>query len=227
MSFCAQSHCTNVPGRFDPANPKRPILLKELSKGTLPPPPDAFFAEAHAFRAMPGVRLMFSDPEYVRAQCAIFHCAAVWDKFPDYDETNTLLIDDSEYKAERNPRHTSIHPQKYEADMHGDDELSEHGMLFQYLRRLSEAVAVGVDVPTFVERNPYEYPADGPGSRCGAGEARPEHSLPKTAFLFDDPATIFIETDGETTGRGDDEDGSAKIQAADDVLQANDGNWSD
>jgi hypothetical protein len=35
----------------------------------------------------------------------------VWEMFPWYDETNTLLIDDSPHKVVRNPPNTSLHPE--------------------------------------------------------------------------------------------------------------------
>ena len=126
------------------------------------------------------------------------------------------------YKAERNPSHTAIHPRKYEADMQGDDELSERGLLFSYLRRLSEAVSEGVAVPTFVESNPYEYPAGGGG---GGGEP---HELPSTAFLFDDPATIFIDADVADRPRGGGRSAGGAEADAQRGGEADDGGaWSD
>lgn len=43
----------------------------------------------------------------------------VWEMFPWYDETNTLLIDDSPYKVVNNPPHTSIHPEPITLETRG------------------------------------------------------------------------------------------------------------
>ena len=69
-----------------------------------------------------------------------------------FNKTNTLLIDDSPYKAIRNPAHTAIHPCGFTTDdRESDDLLSEHGALRQYLERLSDAKSV----PDFVQTNPW------------------------------------------------------------------------
>ena len=69
-----------------------------------------------------------------------------------FNKTNTLLIDDSPYKAIRNPAHTAIHPCGFTTDdRESDGLLSEHGALRQYLERLSDAKSV----PDFVQTNPW------------------------------------------------------------------------
>ena len=51
----------------------------------------------------------------------------VWEMFPWYDETNTVLIDDSPYKVARNPPQTSIHPEPLTFDTrHRPIDLREH-----------------------------------------------------------------------------------------------------
>jgi hypothetical protein len=51
----------------------------------------------------------------------------VWEMFPWYDETNTVLIDDSPYKVARNPPQTSIHPEPLTFETrHRPIDLREH-----------------------------------------------------------------------------------------------------
>jgi len=63
---------------------------------------------------------------------------------------NVLLIDDSEYKAVRNPEHAAIHPEAWEPGKLGwpDDEL---GLVCKYLKRLLRADTV----TSFVQANPF------------------------------------------------------------------------
>ena len=69
-----------------------------------------------------------------------------------FNETNTLLIDDSPYKAIRNPKNTAIHPRGYTVkERDTDDMLSERGALRQYLDRLSSSASI----PEFVASNPW------------------------------------------------------------------------
>ena len=69
-----------------------------------------------------------------------------------FNETNTLLIDDSPYKAIRNPENTAIHPRGYTVkERDTDDMLSERGALRQYLDRL----AASASIPEFVASNPW------------------------------------------------------------------------
>lgn len=69
-----------------------------------------------------------------------------------FNESNTLLIDDSPYKAIRNPEHTAIHPCGFTADhIETDDMLAENGSLRRYLEELSTAASI----PDFVRENPW------------------------------------------------------------------------
>lgn len=65
----------------------------------------------------------------------------IWDEFPQYNETNTLLIDDDEYKAERNVPFTAIHPNSWVGDE--DDNFLSNTKLISWLEDLknSETVA--------------------------------------------------------------------------------------
>ncbi|KAK8533861.1 hypothetical protein V6N13_028451 [Hibiscus sabdariffa] len=67
-----------------------------------------------------------------------------------YNESNTLLIDDSPYKALLNPPHTAIFPHSFKFDMN-DNTLGEGGDLKVYLERLASAD----NVQNFVEQNPF------------------------------------------------------------------------
>ncbi|CAH2036967.1 unnamed protein product [Thlaspi arvense] len=82
----------------------------------------------------------------------------VWDRFGaclncgkrKYDETNTLLVDDSPDKALCNPPHTGIFPFPYQYTDLKDCALGPDGELRKYLERLVDAE----NVQKFVEENP-------------------------------------------------------------------------
>lgn len=70
------------------------------------------------------------------------------------DHATTLMIDDSPYKAVRNPANTAIHPREYKAEDLEDRELTPGGALRTYLERL-----VGADtVPGFLAQTPLKQP---------------------------------------------------------------------
>lgn len=68
---------------------------------------------------------------------------------------NTLLIDDSHYKASLNPPHTAIHPTAWDdPDAHAnDDALGPNGSIRAYLEAL--VLAEG-PIPEFVSDTPFE-----------------------------------------------------------------------
>lgn len=70
-----------------------------------------------------------------------------------FNESNTLLIDDSPYKAILNPEHTAIHPRGFTVErLETDDMLGENGALRRYLEELSTAESI----PDFVRANPWD-----------------------------------------------------------------------
>ncbi|KAB2073337.1 hypothetical protein ES319_A07G075700v1 [Gossypium barbadense] len=69
----------------------------------------------------------------------------------DYDESNTLLLDDSPYKALRNPANTGIFPYPYQYTDADDHSLAPGGDIRDYLER----IAVAENVQKFVEQNPF------------------------------------------------------------------------
>ncbi|KAI7748674.1 hypothetical protein M8C21_020260, partial [Ambrosia artemisiifolia] len=73
-----------------------------------------------------------------------------WDRGA-YDESNTLLLDDSPYKALRNPPHTAIFPYTYSYRNAHDNDLGPNGDLRNYLERL----AASDNVQKFIEQNPF------------------------------------------------------------------------
>ncbi|XP_020269193.1 uncharacterized protein LOC109844534 [Asparagus officinalis] len=77
-----------------------------------------------------------------------------WEK-GDYSPSNTLLVDDSPYKALCNPPNTGIFPYPYHFDDENDTSLGPGGDLRIYLERLSEAN----DVQLYVQENPFGQPA--------------------------------------------------------------------
>ncbi|OAY70934.1 putative FCPy domain-containing protein [Ananas comosus] len=77
-----------------------------------------------------------------------------WEK-GEYSESNTLLVDDSPYKALCNPPHTAIFPHPYYFSDRNDNSLGQGGDLRVYLEKL----AVCDDVRCFVRENPFGQPA--------------------------------------------------------------------
>ncbi|WCJ19017.1 Haloacid dehalogenase-like hydrolase (HAD) superfamily protein [Euphorbia peplus] len=77
-----------------------------------------------------------------------------WNK-GDYNESNTLLLDDSPYKALRNPANTAIFPYPYVHSDTGDSSLGPGGDLRVYLEKLAEAQ----NVQEFIAHNPFGQPA--------------------------------------------------------------------
>ncbi|OWM83724.1 uncharacterized protein LOC116203989 [Punica granatum] len=76
--------------------------------------------------------------------------ALPWEK-GEYNESNTLLLDDSPYKALRNPENTAIFPYSYQHNMRGDNSLGPGGDLRVYL----ENIALAENVQEYVRQNPF------------------------------------------------------------------------
>jgi len=72
----------------------------------------------------------------------------------DYSPSNTLLVDDSPYKALRNPPYTAIFPRSYSYLNWNDNSLGPGGDLRVYLQNLAAAD----DVERFVRNNPFGQP---------------------------------------------------------------------
>jgi hypothetical protein len=83
----------------------------------------------------------------------------VWARFRpgEFNEKNTLLIDDTPYKALRNPAHTAIFPEAY---MYDETDTFLMGPLREFLVQLIGAP----DVQEFVMSHPIGVPAISPGS---------------------------------------------------------------
>ena len=71
----------------------------------------------------------------------------LWIMFPWCDPTNTLLIDDSEYKVVNNPEYTSIHPEAYDHRVRSNI----NGTIRPYLEKLLRSKMC---VREFVSENP-------------------------------------------------------------------------
>ncbi|KAH6829700.1 Haloacid dehalogenase-like hydrolase superfamily protein [Perilla frutescens var. hirtella] len=69
----------------------------------------------------------------------------------DYNESNTLLLDDSPYKALLNPLHTAIFPHPYQYSDKNDNLLGPGGDLRVYL----EGLVTSENVQKYVERHPF------------------------------------------------------------------------
>jgi hypothetical protein len=74
----------------------------------------------------------------------------------DYGPSNTLLIDDSPYKASSNPMHTGIFPKPYKATNLEDNYLQEE--LLPYLEGLVKVE----DLQAYVENHPIGKPCISP-----------------------------------------------------------------
>uniref|UniRef100_A0A0D9VZ59 Mitochondrial import inner membrane translocase subunit TIM50 n=1 Tax=Leersia perrieri TaxID=77586 RepID=A0A0D9VZ59_9ORYZ len=72
----------------------------------------------------------------------------------EYSPSNTLLVDDSPYKALRNPPYTAIFPRTYSYLDCNDCSLGPDGDLRVYLENLS----VAEDVECYVRNNPFGQP---------------------------------------------------------------------
>ncbi|WOL07770.1 hypothetical protein Cni_G16518 [Canna indica] len=73
-----------------------------------------------------------------------------WEK-GEFSPSNTLLVDDSPYKAICNPPHTAIFPYPYIFPNDNDNSLGAGGDLRVYL----EGLAIADDVQLYVQRNPF------------------------------------------------------------------------
>jgi len=96
------------------------------------------------------------NPEKKRQPLFLKELMNVWLKFPQFNETNTLLIDDTPYKALRNPPYTAIFPEAY---FYNEADIFLKGPLVEYLTQLRDAV----DVREFVRAHPIGLPALAPG----------------------------------------------------------------
>lgn len=74
-----------------------------------------------------------------------------WQK-GDYNESNTLLLDDSPYKALLNPPHTAIFPYSFKFHEKRNDNLLDSG---GDLRVYLEEVAAAENIQKYVEKHPF------------------------------------------------------------------------
>jgi hypothetical protein len=96
-----------------------------------------------------------------------------------------LLVDDSPYKALKNPQFTSIHPREWIAFGGGDenkggykdDELSKNGKLRRYLEKIVEANESNVSLPRFIRQTPYYACGDDDDDRNREDEEKAAEKL--------------------------------------------------
>ncbi|ESQ30726.1 hypothetical protein EUTSA_v10012375mg [Eutrema salsugineum] len=84
----------------------------------------------------------------------------IWKK-GDYSKSNTVLLDDSPYKALLNPPHTAIFPSTYNHGNENDTSLGDDGDLRLYLKKLVEAE----NVQEFIQKNPFGQEAIKEGNK--------------------------------------------------------------
>lgn len=73
-----------------------------------------------------------------------------WEK-GEFNESNTLLLDDTPYKALLNPPHTAIFPYSFDFKDRADDAIGPDGNIRAYL----EEVAMADNVQEYIEQNPF------------------------------------------------------------------------
>ncbi|PIA63145.1 hypothetical protein AQUCO_00200875v1 [Aquilegia coerulea] len=73
-----------------------------------------------------------------------------WEK-GEYNESNTLLLDDSPYKALLNPPNTAIFPHSYDYQNLKDNSLGPGGDLRMYL----ESLATANNIQNYIQQNPF------------------------------------------------------------------------
>jgi len=105
----------------------------------------------------------------------------IYDKHPQYSPRNTLMIDDSKYKAALNVPYSAIHPKAWKPYMTNDDELAPHGKIHGYLTALAAASKCPdfEGVSSFVRDKPFP---------CG----RSEQDLAKEDQLFDHATSVLF-----------------------------------
>ncbi|KAE9619970.1 hypothetical protein Lal_00040341 [Lupinus albus] len=94
----------------------------------------------------------------------------IWDKHDPnlpwkkgyYNESNTLLLDDSPYKALLNPVHTSVFPHTFSYQNKSDNSLAPGGNLREYLDGLAKAE----NMSKYVEEHPIGQEGIGETSEC-------------------------------------------------------------
>lgn len=101
----------------------------------------------------------FSNPEKREQPLFLKDLRNVWARFRpgEFNEKNTLLIDDTPYKALHNPPHTAIFPEAYTYD-------ETDTFLMGPLRRFLVQLIGAPDVQEFVRSHPIGAPAISPGS---------------------------------------------------------------
>lgn len=113
----------------------------------------------------------------------------------DFGPSNTLLIDDSAYKAVENPPHTAVHPREWSAlesaqspDPQHDGALGEGGEVRRLLARVAEAADVRdavrglfhdtlFDATSESQRGYWSRPQDCPITRMLIHRAKARHSV--------------------------------------------------
>ncbi|XP_027073833.1 uncharacterized protein [Coffea arabica] len=108
-----------------------------------------------------------------------------WEK-GDYDESNTLLVDDSPYKALLNPIHTGIFPHSYCYRDTSDNSLGPGGDLRVYL----EGLALTEHIPKHIEQHPFGQKAIDETSSLWGFYSRVLHRLSGQSIRDTDPLSF-------------------------------------
>ncbi|CAI8614778.1 unnamed protein product [Vicia faba] len=85
----------------------------------------------------------------------------VWNQYPSYSASNTLLIDDKPYRTIHNPVNTAIFIESYDLENEMDNFLDPNGALCEYLNGVAEAE----NVQEYVEHYRFGLPPITPEHR--------------------------------------------------------------
>ncbi|KAF9625540.1 hypothetical protein IFM89_024295 [Coptis chinensis] len=98
-----------------------------------------------------------------------------WEK-REYNESNSLLVDDSPYKALLNPAHIAIFPTSYDFRNKNDNSLGHVGDIRMYF----EVLATSKNVQKYIQQHPFRKPAIIESHPCW------QHYLEKVNILEED-----------------------------------------
>lgn len=82
--------------------------------------------------------------------------SVVWDKLPEYNAQNTMLVDDSRYKCLRNPEHTYVCPEGFDPEDVNQDPKYLTKVMLPWLYRWAQCSLSDM----FVHFNPIKNDRD-------------------------------------------------------------------
>lgn len=115
------------------------------------------------------------DPKETRKPLFLKPLERVWKKHPQYNERNTLLVDDSHLKARENPPNTLFCPKAWSAyDDFDDAGLCKGGEVRDFLERLAQS---NLSVAEFIVASKKGHDADGLSKSDKANDVEKEKKV--------------------------------------------------